>query len=193
MKRLVTSSPRHHVTSSRHLVTSLKLTLVTLVVFGVLYPLAITAIAWLTAVNHGEGDMKLIGQSFKSGKYFNGRPSAVDYNAAATGGSNKGPSDKEYMAQVEQRIKDFMTHNPNVKREDIPVDLVTASGGGLDPHISVKAAMVQADRIATARGLMRQSVVEVIDANIERPLLGIFGPDRVNVLNLNIALDQIKK
>ncbi|MEJ0030185.1 MAG: potassium-transporting ATPase subunit C [Bacteroidota bacterium] len=184
--RIVTSSPRH-------LVTSLRLTLVTLLIFGVLYPLLITGIAYVTTRNHGKGDMSLIGQSFSSDKYFNGRPSAVGYNAAATGGSNKGPSNPEYLAQVEQRINDFMTHNPTVKRGDITVDLVTASGGGLDPHISVKAAVIQADRIAIARGLMKQSVIEVINANIERPLLGLFGSERVNVLNLNIALDQIKK
>ena len=172
-----------------HWLISIKLTIVTLILFGVLYPLAITGIAYVTAHDHGRGDMSLIGQSFRSDKYFNGRPSAVAYNAAATGGSNKGPSDVEYLEQVEQRIKDVMAHNPTVKREDIPVDLVTASGGGLDPHISVKSAVIQADRIATARGLMKQSVMEVIDANIEKPFLG---PAVVNVLKLNLALDQIK-
>src|ERR1041385_4063937 len=144
-------SNRHHViTSPRHLLISIKLTFVTLIVFGVLYPLLVTGIAWLTAHDHGRGDMKLIGQSFTSAKYFNSRPSAVNYNAAATGGSNKGPSDPEYLEQVEKRIKDFMDQNPTVKREDIPVDLVTASGSGLDPDISVRAAMVQAGRIALA-------------------------------------------
>src|ERR1051325_3177703 len=92
-------------------------------------PLLVTGIAWLTAHDHGRGDMKLIGQSFTSAKYFNSRPSAVNYNAAATGGSNKGPSDPEYLEQVEKRIKDFMDQNPTVKREAIPVDLVTASTG----------------------------------------------------------------
>ncbi|MEI9920968.1 MAG: potassium-transporting ATPase subunit C [Bacteroidota bacterium] len=159
-----------------HWLISIRLTLVTLIIFGVLYPLLITGVAWLTAHDHGRGDMKLIGQSFTSDKYFNGRPSAVNYNAAATGGSNKGPSNPEYLAQVEQRINDFIAHNPTVKREDLPVDLVTASGGGLDPHISVKAATVQVDRIAKARGLMTKSVNEVIDASTEWPLFGLFGP-----------------
>ncbi len=176
-----------------HWLISIRLTLVTLIIFGVLYPLLITGVAWLTAHDHGRGDMKLIGQSFTSDKYFNGRPSAVNYNAAATGGSNKGPSNPEYLAQVEQRINDFIAHNPTVKREDLPVDLVTASGGGLDLHISVKAATVQVDRIAKARGLMTKSVNEVIDASTEWPLFGLFGPARVNVLKLNLALDQIKK
>ena len=190
----VTTSSRPHVTSSpRHLVISLKLTLLTLIVFGVLYPLVITAIAHVTAHDQGRGDMNLIGQSFRSDRYFSGRPSAVNYNAASAGGSNKGPSDPRYLAQVEQRIKDFLAHNPTVRREDIPVDLVMASGSGLDPHISVKSATIQVERIAAARGLMKQSVTEVIDANIEGPFLGIFGPHKVNVLKLNVALDQIKK
>jgi potassium-transporting ATPase KdpC subunit len=176
-----------------HWIVSIKLTFLTLIVFGVLYPLLITAVAYFTAINHGKGDMELIGQSFTSNKYFNSRPSAVGYNAAATGGSNKGPSNLEYLAQVEQRINDFVAHNPGVKKEDIPVDLVTASGGGLDPHISVQSATVQIDRIAKARGVSKQMVQSIIDGNIEGPFLGLFGPVRVNVLKLNVALDQIKK
>lgn len=179
----------HSVTSSPgHIAISIRLTIATLVIFGLIYPLVITAIARFTAVNEGKGDMTLIGQSFVSDKYFNGRPSAVNYNAAATGGSNKGPSNPEYLAQVEERINEFMRHNPTVKREDIPVDLVTASGGGLDPHISLKAADVQVARIAKARNRSEETIRELIDANIERPLLG---PVHINVLKLNKALDQL--
>lgn len=179
----------HIVTSSpRHLVVSLKLTFVTLILFGVVYPLTITAIAFFTAKNHGKGDMELIGQSFTSDRYFNSRPSAVNYNAAATGGSNKGPSNPDYLRQVEERIDDFLEKNPTVKREDVPVDLVTASGGGLDPHISIKAAKVQAARIAKARGRSVETINEVIQANIETSL---FGPSHINVLKINKALDQL--
>jgi K+-transporting ATPase ATPase C chain len=160
--------------------------------FGVIYPLLITAIAWLTAPDNGKGDMRLIGQSFTSDKYFNGRPSAVDYNAAATGGSNKGPSNAEYLAEVERRINNFLDHNPKVQREDIPVDLVTASGGGLDPHISVKAANVQVPRIAEARNLSEEAVEDLVRSNTGQPLFGLFGPAKVNVLALNKALDQVK-
>jgi len=175
-----------------HWIVSIRLTFITLIIFGVVYPLAITGIARLTAVNQGKGDMELIGQSFTSDKYFISRPSAVNYNAAATGGSNKGPSNPEYLAQVEERIKEFLKHNPTVKREDIPVDLVTASGGGLDPHISVKAALIQVDRIVATRGMSKEAVKNIVDKNTEQPLLGLFGPARVNVLKANLDLDSNK-
>ena len=172
-----------------HWIVSIRLTLVTLLIFGVVYPLVITSIAWLTAPNHGKGNVELIGQSFTSDRYFNGRPSAVNYNAAATGGSNKGPSNPEYLEQVEQRINDFLAHNPKVKRQQIPVDLVTASGSGLDPHISIESAYIQIDRIGAARGMSRDIVEKIIIDNTEGPLLGLFGPSGVNVLKANLALD----
>jgi len=175
----------------KHLLISIRITFVTLIVFGVIYPLIVTAIAYLTAVNHGKGDFELIGQSFTSDKYFNSRPSAVNYNAAATGGSNKGPANPDYLKQVEERISEFQKHNPTIKRPDIPVDLVTASGGGLDPHISIKAANVQVDRIAAARNKEPRQIQELIINNTEHPFLGLFGPYRVNVLKLNKALDQL--
>jgi len=173
-----------------HWIISIKITFATLILFGVIYPLIVTGIAWLTGPDHGKGKMELIGQSFTSDKYFNGRPSAVNYNAAATGGSNKGPSNREYLAQVEERINDLLSHNPKVKREDIPVDLVTASGGGLDPHISVKAAGVQVERIAAARGMSVDAIQKIIEESTERPILG---PTCVNVLKLNLALDHANK
>ena len=171
-----------------HLLTSLRLTFIALVIFGVAYPVTITVLAKFIGPNDGKGDMGLIGQSFTSDRYFNSRPSAVDYNAAATGGSNKGPSNPEYLAQVEQRINDFLKHNPTVKRGDVPVDLVTASGGGLDPHISPKAALVQVNRVAQARRLSTADVNSLVKEHIEKPLLG---PSYVDVLKLNQALDQL--
>lgn len=173
-----------------HLSISLRLTFVTLVLFGVVYPVLISGISWIT--NGGEGDLDLIGQSFSSDKYFNGRPSAVNYNAAATGGSNKGPSNPEYLKQVEARIEEFLVKNPSVERIDVPVDLVTASGSGIDPHISVKGAYVQVGRIAAIRGVSADAIRNLVQENTERPLFGVFGPERVNVLKLNIALDQLK-
>lgn len=172
--------------SSRHIVISLRLTFVTLIIFGLIYPLVVTGIA--IALGKSNGDMSLIGQSFTSDKYFNSRPSAVNYNAAATGGSNKGPSNPEYFKQVEDRINEFLTHNPTVKRNEIPVDLVTASGGGLDPHISVQAANVQAARIAKERHRSVETIRELIEANTENSLLG---PSHINVLKLNKALDRL--
>lgn len=186
----------------KNLVISIRLTVVAMMLFGVVYPLVITGIARVTGPNKGKGEtiavgekvygFTVIGQSFSSDKYFNGRPSAVGYNAAATGGSNKGPSNPDYLAQVEQRITDFLAHNPTVKREEIPVDLVTASGGGLDPHISPDGARVQAPRIAKARGMDVATVQALAEKQIEKPLLGLFGPPSVNVLKLNIALDELQ-
>ncbi|HEU4609387.1 MAG TPA: K(+)-transporting ATPase subunit C [Chitinophagaceae bacterium] len=136
---------------------------------------------------------KLIGQKFTEDKYFQGRPSAVDYNAAGSGGSNKGPSNPEYLLQVQARIDRFMAHNPGVEKAAIPSDLVTASGGGLDPDISVQAALVQVKRIAGVRNLPEDQVTALVNDHIEKPLAGLFGTSRVNVLKLNIALDRLSK
>lgn len=181
---------------------ALKITALTLVLFGVAYPLLIVGIAKIVAPNSGKGELlvvdektvgfQLIGQKFTADKYFNSRPSAVDYNAAATGGSNKGPSNPDYLAQVEQRVQDVLAKNPSLKREDIPVDLVTASGGGLDPHISQQAALVQAARIAKVRNISEEQVRQLVTEFTEKPLLGLFGTSTVHVLKLNIALDKIK-
>jgi potassium-transporting ATPase KdpC subunit len=184
-----------------HLMIGLKITFITIILFGVLYPLAITGIANVLAPNGGRGKeitingklvgFELIGQKFDDDKYFNGRPSAVDYNAAATGGSNKGPSNPDYLAQVQARIDTFLVHNPGVKKEQIPVDRVTASGGGLDPHISSAAAKIQIDRIAHVRHIDRSTLVALVNDYIEAPTFGI-GTERVHVLKLNIALDHLK-
>jgi len=184
-----------------HLIIGVKITLVTIVLFGVLYPLMITGIAKVLAPNGGAGEevivngkvvgFKLIGQKFDDDKYFNSRPSAVDYNAAGTGGSNKGPTNPEYLAQVQARIDTFLVHNPGVKKEQIPVDLVTASGGGLDPHISPQAAKIQIERIANVRHIDRAAVEALVNDHIAEPAFGI-GTATVHVLELNIALDNLK-
>jgi K+-transporting ATPase ATPase C chain len=185
-----------------YLIPGLKITLFTVILFGIIYPLAITGIAKISAPNGGEGAIieaegkvfgfELIGQSFESEKYFHGRPSAVDFNAAATGGSNKGPTNPDYLKQVEKRIEDFLKENPDVKREDIPVDLVTASGSGLDPHISVQAALVQVPRVAKNRGIDIIKLKKLVIESTEGPLWTMFGPEKVNVLTLNLALDKLK-
>lgn len=178
----------------------LKLHFVTLILFGLLFPLLIWAIGLLFPHQsnglpiYKEGKLigfENIGQKFYSDKYFWGRPSAVDYNGAATGGSNKGPANPEYLAQVEQRIQEFLDKNPGVKRSEIPSDLVIASGGGLDPHISPQGARIQAARVAAARNLDPGQVRQLVESHIEAPLLGLFGPARVNMLKLNLALDEL--
>lgn len=133
-----------------------------------------------------------IGQSFTGDNYFQGRPSAVGYNAASTGGSNKGPSNPDYLAEVQARIDTFLVYNPGVRKEDIPSELVTASGGGLDPHISPQGAFIQISRVAKARNISEDKIKELVRSNIEKPLFGLFGTERVNVLKLNLALDNLK-
>ncbi|MBT1685964.1 potassium-transporting ATPase subunit C [Fulvivirgaceae bacterium PWU37] len=122
---------------------------------------------------------------------FLGPPSAVDYNAAGSAGSNKGPGNPDYLVVVQARIDTFLVHNPGVTKEQIPADLVTASGSGLAPHISPQAARVQIARIAHVRGVTPQALETLVNTYTEAPLLGLFGPARVHVLRLNIALDQI--
>lgn len=182
-----------------NLISSLRLTLVLLLFFSGIYTFIVYGAAML-APGKGKGEMigangkqyyANIGQSFTEDRYFNGRPSAVNYNAAGSGGSNKGPSNKEYLALVQARIDTFLVHNPGITKKQIPVELVTASGSGLDPHISPKAARVQVKRIAAVRHLSEQTLNELIAQQIEKPLLGIFGPEKINVLKLNLALDQI--
>ncbi|MFA6150144.1 MAG: potassium-transporting ATPase subunit C [Chitinophagaceae bacterium] len=131
-----------------------------------------------------------IGQSFTEDKYFYSRPSAVAYNAAGSGGSNKGPNNPEYLASVQARIDTFLAHNPEVNKSSIPVDLITASGSGLDPHLSVDAAKIQIKRIAAIRKIDETVLLKLIDQQNEKSL---FGPDKINVLRLNISLDSISK
>ena len=178
---------------------SIKLTLVTLVFFSVLYPALVWAIAQL-APNGGRGEVVMangkkyyanIGQTFTLDQYFNSRPSAVGYTAAGSGGSNNGPSNPEYLGTVQARIDTFLIHNPGVGKKDIPVELVTASGSGLDPDISPKAALVQVKRIAAVRKVSEEKVKQIIESNTEKPLLGLFGPEKVNVLSLNLALEKL--
>ena len=183
-----------------NLFPAIKLTVVTLIFFSGVYTAIIWAIAQL-APNHGNGEVVVqhgkkyytnLGQTFTEDKYFNSRPSAVDYNAAGSGGSNKGPSNPDYLQTVQARIDTFLLHNPEVKKSDIPVELVTASGSGLDPDISPKTALVQLKRIARTRNITEKNVLALIEANTEVPLLGLLGPAKVNVLKLNIALDKVK-
>lgn len=177
-----------------------KLTFVCLVFFSGLYTFAVYGIAQL-APNRGKGETitqngktyySNIGQAFTDDKYFSSRPSAVSYNAAGSGGSNKAASNPDYLAEVQARIDTFLAHNPAVDKSEIPSDLVTASGSGLDPNISVQAANVQAERIAQKRKISILTVSQLIEQQSEKPLLGLFGTEKINVLKLNLALDRIK-
>lgn len=182
----------------KNLLIALKLTGVMIILCAVLYPLLIAGIGKATpgggkgetvSVNGKVVGYEKVGQKFTDDKYFWGRPSAVDYNAAGSGGSNKGSSNPDYLQIVKDRIDSFLVHNPGIKKEKIPADLVTASGSGLDPHISPAAAYVQVKRIASIRGLAEDKVRTLVDQQVEKNILG---PSVVNVLKINIALDNLK-
>jgi len=172
-----------------------------IILCAVLFPLLIAAIGKATpgggkgktiSANGRVVGYELVGQKFTQDNYFWNRPSAVDYNAAGSAGSNKGPSNPDYLKIVQDRIDTFLMHNPGVKREEIPADLVTASGSGLDPDISPASAYVQVKRVAAIRHITEDKVKALVDAHVDKPFLGIFGPSRVNVLKLNVALDELK-
>jgi len=185
----------------QNILPAIKLTIVCIVFFTGIYPLFIWAVAQ-AAPAKGKGETievngkvagyKLIGQKFTDDKYFCGRPSAVDYNAAGSGGSNKGPTNPDYLKTVQDRIDTFLVHNPGIKKEEIPSELVTASGSGQDPDLSPAAAKVQVKRIAAIRKIDENKVYALVDQQTEVPLLGMFGTSRVNILKLNIALDEMK-
>lgn len=191
------------------IVTLLALTVIT----GLVYPLAMTGLAQVLFPDQARGGLierdgkvigsSLIGQSFTEAKYFHGRPSATTapdpqdasktvaapYNASNSMGSNLGPTSKALAERVGQDVATLKKENPSAQ---VPVDLVTASGSGLDPDISPEAARFQAPRIAAARGLPEASVATLIGRQVEGRTLGILGEPRVNVLKLNLALDRMK-
>jgi len=186
----------------KHLIlSSLKLTLLFVILFCLLYPLLIIGIAKILN-NKGEGitfsqngqtiGYRNIAQRFTQDKYFWSRPSAVNYNGAGSGGSNKGPGNPEYLKEIQARVDTFLIRNPGIKRQDIPADIVTASGSGLDPDISIAAAMIQVPRVAKARNISKAALNKLIENVKEGPLWGVFGPCKVNVLQLNLELDKIR-
>jgi K+-transporting ATPase ATPase C chain len=176
------------------------LTLVT----GVVYPLLITAIAQAAFPHQANGSLivsegkaigsSLIGQPFDDVKYFWSRPSgtAPPYNASASTGTNVGPTNPALADAVRQRIETLRRADPDVS-DPVPVDLVTASGSGLDPHISPASALYQLHRVAKARGLDVQKVSDLVAQHTDVAQLGVFGEPGVNVLELNLALDAVRK
>jgi len=183
----------------KHILTAIRLTITCMIFFCGIYTFSIWSIAQATP-HQGKGETIThqgkkyytnIGQNFTQNKYFWSRPSAVNYNAAGSGGSNKGCSNPDYLKEVQSRIDTFLLKNPTIKKQEMPSDLVTASGSGLDPHISVRAAQIQVKRIAQTRKIQEQVIEQIIQSNIEKPLWGIFGTEKVNVLKLNLALEKI--
>lgn len=171
------------------------------VLTGLIYPLAVTGLGqalfpWqakgsLLAMDGRPVGSALIGQNFTDPRHFWGRPSATSpqpYNGAASGGSNQGPLNPALVAAVKARLEALKAADPG-NNQPVPVDLVTASGSGLDPEISLAAAHYQAARVARARDLPAEQVSALIERQVARPWLGIVGEPRVNVLRLNLALD----
>lgn len=183
----------------KNIISIIKFTVLIVILFAVIYPLAILGIAQL-APNQGKGETvsvngivvgyQKIGQKFDKANYFWGRPSAVDYNAAGSGGSNKGASNADYLAQVQKRIDTFLEVHPYLKKSEIPADMVTASGSGLDPNISPQGALIQVKRVADIRKLSEEKVKQLVEKMSNKPK--VMGTETVNVLELNIALDQLK-
>jgi K+-transporting ATPase ATPase C chain len=181
---------------------ALTLLFVFTVILGLAYPAVITGISRVVFPSQASGSLvhdgdrvvgsSLIGQPFDDARYFWGRPSAtgpVPYNAAASAGSNQGPMNPALRDAVKARIEALRTADPG-NHAPVPVDLVTASGSGLDPHISPAAAYYQVARVARARGMSAEHVRSLVDKSIEGRTLGFIGEPRVNVLLLNLALDR---
>ena len=183
----------------KNFIKSIRLTLVFCLFFSVFYILILWIFAQFAGPNSGNAEVATldgkvvgaanVGQVFTEDIYFWGRPSAVEYNGGGSGGSNKGTNNPEYLAQVEERIDTFLAAHPYLSREEVPAEMVTASGSGLDPDISIRGAEVQIRRVAGARGMSEAEVKKIVEENIHKPWLGLFGTYKVNVLKLNVALD----
>lgn len=191
---------------------------VMMVICSFAYPLALTGISTITMKEKAGGNLidkdgnpttdvekavgsKLIGQDFSEDCYFRGRVSSVNYNTytkeqkengeyagVSSGSFNYGNSNPDFKARMEEDIEEFLDTHPGVKKEDIPADLLTASGSGLDPHISPKAAEIQVEAVALHSGLSKEQVEDIVRKNTEHKVAGVFGEERVNVLGCNLDI-----
>jgi len=183
----------------RNIIISVLMTIVTTILLGIVYPLVVTGIAQVLFPHKANGQLisqngkligsSVIGQPFGEPTYFHSRPSAAGtgYDATASGGTNLGPTNKALISRVQSHAEALQKENPGVP---VPVDLVTTSASGLDPHISIAAADFQIPRVARARGISESQVRQLVAAHTEYRQFGFLGEPRVNVLELNLALDR---
>lgn len=195
----------------KYLRPAIMITVIFTIVTGFLYPGIVTGLAQVIFPDQANGSLltvngkvvgsELIGQYWTSPQYFHGRPSATldpqtgkpaPYTADNSSASNAGPTNASYIQMVQQRVAALKKENPDAPAGPVPVDLVTASGSGLDPDISLAGAYYQVPRIAKARGLTRDQVTQIVNDHIQGRFLWLFGEPSVNVLDVNLALDALK-
>lgn len=187
----------------KNLITAVLMTVVTTILLGLIYPLAVTGLAQAMFFDKANGQLirgsdgtligsRLIGQPFSSPGYFRSRPSAAGatgYNAGISGGSNLGPTNQKLIDRIKADVERLQAENPD---RPVPVDLVTSSGSGLDPHISPAAAEFQVPRVASERGMIEAEVRTIVAAHTEGRQFGFLGEPRVNVVELNLDLDRMQ-
>jgi K+-transporting ATPase ATPase C chain len=189
----------------KNLITSIKLFAALTIITGIIYPLCVTVLAQITFPFQSNGSIinldgknigsELIGQDFSSNKYFKGRPSSIDHNPMPSGGSNLGPASARLIDSVQEREQIFRKTNALPENRQIPSEMLFASASGVDPQISPESALMQVNRICSARGFdenKKKKLLELINRLIEKPQWGIFGESRINVLLLNIELDKMQ-
>lgn len=186
----------------KKLLQSLKIYTILTILLGLIYPLMVTFVAQLSMPHRANGSLilkdnrvigsSLIGQRFQKPKYFQSRPSAVDFDAAGSGASNLGPSSAKLMEQAASRTKQARLDNV-FAGTFLPADMVLASASGLDPHISYENALIQSKRIAKLRDIPEQKMLKLIEINTDNDFVGLWGRRGINVLKLNIALDDLEK
>jgi len=184
--------------------TAIKMTFVLAVLTGIIYPVLITVVSETVFPYQAQGSLitengrvvgsELIGQNFNAPNYFHGRPSAAGdkgYDATSSGGSNLGPTNKTLIDTTRQRLKEILEQNPGSVAADVPISQITASGSGLDPEITLAGALMQAPRVAKARGMSDEVVLDLIRTHTRHRWAGVIGEPGVNVLDLNLALDRL--